>query len=556
MILDLFRKGQSWFTKLILIVLAVAFAFGFGFSLSNFPGTSRVPQGVAAQVNDEKIPVSDFYRARDLILRQYEQAGRPAQSLNINFISYQTLNNLVDSKLLAQEAKRLDLRVSDEELSDAIKSSPSFQVDGEFIGTQAYQGLIRAQLNQSVGEFEKTLREELLVRKIIRIISDAVVISDEELFNIFKMRNEKANLYYLKFSPEDFRTAYTPTAEEIENYYNEHLDEFRTRELRTVNYIALNSDHFSDKVFVSYEEIKAYYDSNREEFKGSGWAGESEPKSQSGKNPTQPEDGATQDGVIPFEEARDEIEKILVKQRANQMLYQFMDDIKKQSDENNLAQVSQRLGVEISTTVPFAEKERTYDIPLQVVFESYYLPADTMRIINVGRDEWFVELNETIPPDLRTLGDMKPDIVEKLVEVRTKELAKQKADEVLQRGLKEKKTVKKLAKDLRMEVKETGMFSRVGYIPDLNSDDVKIDAFTLTQDDRLSPRVYEVNNAYYLVSLKEKQAVGISDMESKKTELRENELEQRKRVIYKDWVNRLKKDSVIKIDDKLFTPQG
>ncbi|MCH8029296.1 MAG: hypothetical protein IH874_05140 [Candidatus Dadabacteria bacterium] len=151
---------------------------------------------------------------------------------------------------------------------------------------------------------------------------------------------------------------------------------------------------------------------------------------------------------------------------------------------------------------------------------------------------------------------MKPDIVEKLVEVRTKELAKQKADEVLQRGLKEKKTVKKLAKDLRMEVKETGMFSRVGYIPDLNSDDVKIDAFTLTQDDRLSPRVYEVNNAYYLVSLKEKQAVSISDMESKKTELRENELEQRKRVIYKDWVNRLKKDSVIKIDDKLFTPQG
>src|SRR5574341_2124102 len=140
MILDMLRKGQTWVTKGILIVLAVTFAFGFGFSFSKFGFFGgRVPEGTAADVNGEEIPISDFYRARERVRSQYRESGVPEEALNQNFIDMTALNQLIDLQLLSQKAKELGFMVTDEELSEAIRSNPVFQVDGQFIGADEYR---------------------------------------------------------------------------------------------------------------------------------------------------------------------------------------------------------------------------------------------------------------------------------------------------------------------------------------------------------------------------------------------------------------------------------
>src|SRR5574341_2114761 len=142
MILDMLRKGQTWVTKGILIVLAITFAFGFGFSFSKFGFRGRVPEGIAADVNGEKIPLLDFYRTRERLRAQYRESGVPEEALNQNFIDMTALNQLIDLQLLSQKANELGFRVTDEELSEAIRSNPVFQVDGHFIGTDEYRTFV------------------------------------------------------------------------------------------------------------------------------------------------------------------------------------------------------------------------------------------------------------------------------------------------------------------------------------------------------------------------------------------------------------------------------
>ena len=118
----MFRRSQAWFTKGILIVLAITFAFGFGFSFSNFGFGGRVPEGTAAEVNGQKISLLDFYRARERIRSQYRESGVPEEALNQNFIDMTALNQLIDLQLLSKKAKELGFMVTDEELSEAIRS--------------------------------------------------------------------------------------------------------------------------------------------------------------------------------------------------------------------------------------------------------------------------------------------------------------------------------------------------------------------------------------------------------------------------------------------------
>src|SRR3989304_974797 len=230
MILDMLRKGQTWVTKGILIVLAITFAFGFGFSFSNFGFGGKVPEGTAAEVNGQKISHLDFYRTRERLRAQYRESGVPEEALNQNFIDMTALNQLIDLQLLSQKAKELGFMVTDEELSEAIRSNSVFQVDGQFIGLNEYRAFVEQRLNQSVSDFEKMYREELLAQKVVKLMFETLNVTDEELFNTYKIRNEKVNLNFVTISPDDFIIRVDVSQEEIKSYYEAHPDKFRSNE--------------------------------------------------------------------------------------------------------------------------------------------------------------------------------------------------------------------------------------------------------------------------------------------------------------------------------------
>ena len=286
MSLNFIRNRHSWFIRGILIVIAVAFIIGIGVNLSDFGAITNVPDRAAAKVNGEDVSLIDFYIMRDSLKRQVAQGGEIPQEY-MNQINVIALNQLINLKLMAQKAKNLGFRVTDEELGTAITNDPNFQIDGKFVGGERYQQLIEQALHQEVGDFENSYREKILAGKLARFLDETTIITDENLFDVYNKENEKLSLYYISFPATEYAGSYAPDEKEIKDYYDKHKSELKTAETRQIRYFTLSPETFEKSVVVSEDEIKSYYSAYPEEF-----------KSQEGNQ-------------IPLSEAKGDIEKKL-----------------------------------------------------------------------------------------------------------------------------------------------------------------------------------------------------------------------------------------------------
>jgi len=531
--LELLRRSEGWFTRGVLILLAITFIFGFGFSITNFGTGGAVPQGTAADVNGEKITLLEFYKARDTFYKRIRQQQGEIPEGYVNFIGITALNQLIDLKLLVQKAKELGFKVTDEELSEIIRSNPAFQVDGQFIGSEAYKSYVEQTLSETIGEFEAKYREELLVQKLVNFINSSAKVTDEELINLYKMQNEKVNLLFVALSPKDFIGSISPNEDEVRKYFDDHKSEFKTQELRSIRYITLSPDDLKKRLSVSEEEIKAYYDAYQDEFK-------------SEKNETR-----------PFSEVRNDIEQKIQEQRHESARTELLKNLEQLIQKESLSKIAELNGLEkVKESEPFSSSANLADIPPQIIERSFSTKVGEKILTPVGDTTWITEVTKVEPSRQKGLNEAKEEVVEQLKSSRAKEAARSKAEEILNKAGTNREGLEKTALSAGLNVDETGFFARTDNVPKINSDDLKIDAFSLDNDSPLASKLYTGDDRFYVVSLEEKQAVNPKEFEEKKVELKETELSRRKRELYLDWVQRLRQESKIVVNESLFTPQG
>lgn len=532
MSLDLIRKHNTWFTKSLLILLAITFVVGFGFSFQKFGLLRGVPQGTAAEVNGEKISLVDFLKTRENLYKQFKQQGEIPEAIQ-NYISLSALNQLIDLKLLSQKARDMGFRVTDEELSKAITSNPAFQVDGQFIGTQAYKTLIEQSTNDTVSNFELNYREEILVQKLINLINKTASITDEELLSIYNKQNEKANLYFVEFSPDQYLDSVSPSDEEISSYYKMHMDEFKTPELRRIRYFKVTPDKLEKNVTVSDEEIEAYYNAYPDEFK-------------SGEN-----------DISPLSEVKEKVRYKIKGQRATFLKDHFIKELSDKFEKTPFAELAHQNGiVDISESKVFAAGEAIEGIPLQVASKAFSINKGEKAYSIVGDTIWVIEVAEVSEPYQKNFDEAKNEIVEKIKATKARESAKLKAQEFLDNLIKSKEGIKEYSKSKGLDVEETGFFSRLDNVPKINSGELKKDAFSLERGNPVAPRVYISGDRFYVAFLKEIQEPDVQGFEQKEAELRDNEIARRRNDILSDWLQKLRAEAKIVPNESIIRPKG
>ena len=533
MSLDLIRKHNTWFTKGLLILLAITFVVGFGFSFQKFGQLRGVPQGTAAEVNGEKISLMEYLRVRDNLYKQFGQQGEVPEAIQ-KYINLSALNQLIDLKLLSQKARDIGFRVTDEELSEAIRSNPAFQVDGQFIGAEAYKTLIAQSTNDTVGHFEMKYREELLAQKVINFINETAKVTDEELFNIYNKQNEKINLYFVEFSPENYLNSVSqPTKEEVSSYYETHRDEFKMPELRRIRYYKITPDKLESKVTVTDQEIEAYYNAYPDEFR-------------SGDN-----------GVLPLSDVKEKVVDKIKKQRAKFLKDDFVKGLNENFERSTFTELAHQNGiVDISESKVFADGEAIEGVPLQVVSRAFSIKKGEKAYSIVGDTIWIIEVAEVSLPYQKTLDEAEKEITEKVKMAKAKGSARLKAQEFLDGLNTTKRGIKEFAKSKGVEVEETGFFSRVGNVPKINSGELKKDAFFFEKSKPTASKVYASGDRFYVVSLKEVQEPDAKEFEEKKEKLRENEVAQRRNDILSEWIQNLRKEAKIIPNETIIRPRG
>jgi parvulin-like peptidyl-prolyl isomerase len=137
-----------------LLILIVLFFSPWGCDLWE----TGLAEHIIAQVNEEQIPVAEFDREfKELIL----EPGREAKGTDLENLRRAYLDQVIERKILVQEGRRVGIKISPEELNQAI-SEIRMDYSGEGFGeTLGLKGM-------TLEEWKVRLEEKLLAEKVIR----------------------------------------------------------------------------------------------------------------------------------------------------------------------------------------------------------------------------------------------------------------------------------------------------------------------------------------------------------------------------------------------------
>ncbi len=198
--LEQMHKHMKWILWSIVVLVTITFLF-FGIYPSSMGG------GTAAKVNGYVISGDELNRVYQNMYENYRQIMK--DQLNSNFAKVlrgQALRELVRNRLLVQEAERVGLRVSDEELQAAIMQIPAFNNQGRF-DTRAYERALQ-NINMKPSAFEDNQREFMLRQKLEQLVEDGVSVTDAELAAAYASKNPKAKAGDFEKNKSEFRQSY------------------------------------------------------------------------------------------------------------------------------------------------------------------------------------------------------------------------------------------------------------------------------------------------------------------------------------------------------------
>jgi peptidyl-prolyl cis-trans isomerase D len=255
------QKAGSWVIKAILFAIVVVFVFWGVGSFDDRGG------GNVATVNGETISFDEFNQSYNMLLDQYMRTfgnNLTDEMLKALNIKRQALDRIIDQRLLMEEARRLGLRISDEELVAAIQAIPAFQNNGAFDPVR-YEALLAS--NRLTPEmFEMNHRETMLIEKLQNILSSSVKVADPEAKEWYDWNEAEVDIRYVHFDPSTY-TEISTSDEALAEFYEEHKEQYKTEKKRKAHFVRFAPAAFMDKVAVSDEEVREYFDANPEQFK-------------------------------------------------------------------------------------------------------------------------------------------------------------------------------------------------------------------------------------------------------------------------------------------------
>ncbi|RTE65686.1 peptidylprolyl isomerase [Amphritea opalescens] len=250
-------NSQGIVAKIIVGLIIVTFALFGVESLVSLTSGSNAP----ATVNGVEISEQELLQGADLQRRQLlAQMGENADPtlLDDNLINKATLDNLIQREVLVQSAVNQDMAISDHMLDQMIINTQDFKVDGVFNPDQ-YQAVLRnAGLTPMM--YKDLLRKESLVDYERSGYMLSAFVLDSDVDNILKLDRETRDMAYVKVGLSDYMAGVSVSADEMNAYYDAHLQDFMTEEQVAIQYLLINKADLLKEVTVDEAELQSQFD--------------------------------------------------------------------------------------------------------------------------------------------------------------------------------------------------------------------------------------------------------------------------------------------------------
>lgn len=225
--------------KPVIYVLTVSFFVWLVWDLSGLgSGNGGIFRSqTVGKVNGRSIEIRAFDQRVQNLMTEQQQRGTPLGLDQIQEIRNRVWDEAVRELLLSAEYRRLGLSATTDEVAEAIRNIPlpevqqvaTFQTNGKFDLQKYQRWLASAEGQQYVPGLEAQYREQLLQAKLFRSVASDVFFSDATLWERYRDEREQVKVGLVRIDPvaNVNDQAASATAQEAEQYYNQHKDEFK-----------------------------------------------------------------------------------------------------------------------------------------------------------------------------------------------------------------------------------------------------------------------------------------------------------------------------------------
>ena len=260
--LDNIRNNtQSWVVKAIFGVIIIVFVF-WGMGSMGVGSSSGV-----AQVNGETITAAEYHRMLERVVSAYMRMDPDVLSdqVFLALLKREILDEMINNKVRMQEAQRLGIFVTPNELKRYLYDMPQFHDESGTFNEALYRAQLAA-MGVNVELYLQWLEEDLLTRKLLAYIGMSSGISEAEarLEHDFNMELRSAD--YVLFSLEEYKANAQVSEEEIAAYYDRNQEAFRRPVRANLEFLRLTPETLAKRYPVSDEDAEVYYQENIENF--------------------------------------------------------------------------------------------------------------------------------------------------------------------------------------------------------------------------------------------------------------------------------------------------
>ena len=264
MALGFMRRHRRWLNiSLGLVILAFIILY-----IPAFTGMDEQGAGATlVEVGTLPITVAEYQKAylrqREMYQSMYQ--GRiDNETLKRMGLEEQTLQALIDDRVLQLEARRLGITVDDEAIRERLATSPEFQIDGKFMGAPELRRRLEMQ-GMTAGEFEQELRRRIMRERVVSLITDGVMVSPKEAEEEYRRRNEQVKAEYVLVPAA--AGLVVVSAADVKTRFDASKDRYAFPERRVVSYLLLDLPKLQPRVSVTEAEERTYFDAHQDEFK-------------------------------------------------------------------------------------------------------------------------------------------------------------------------------------------------------------------------------------------------------------------------------------------------
>jgi peptidyl-prolyl cis-trans isomerase D len=266
--LDRMRRHKGWLKWSLAIVVVTFVALYIPSFMDNPAGAGN--QDVVATVDGRDITVLRFRR----LYQQQVQTFRNAYGANMDErmlrqlgIEQRVVQQMIEEEVALSEAARLGIRASDEEVRGRITAIPAFQENGQFVGEARYRQILDSvQPPMRPDEFEEQVRRGIVLEKLQAALTHWLTVSDAEVDEEFKRRNEKAKLLVVSIPADRFREGVTATDEEIAAHFEASKDTYTIPEKRKIKYALIDLQAIRQRTTVSPQDVERHYKDNIDQY--------------------------------------------------------------------------------------------------------------------------------------------------------------------------------------------------------------------------------------------------------------------------------------------------